>query len=63
LEVYGRERLDRLMHEAIGILAPYVDAGSIRRVHRAFLVRPTIASGARVWKLAALTLWLRRRVR
>ena len=63
LAVYGRERLGRLMKEAVGVLAPYVPADSIRRAHRGYLERGTPADVSRVWRLAMLTLWLRRAVR
>ena len=63
LAVYGRERLDRLMDEAVGVLAPYVPADSIRRAHRGYVERGAPADVSRVWRLAMLTLWLRRAVR
>ena len=63
LAVYGRERLERLMKEAVSVLAPYVPADSIRRAHRQYLGRGTQADVSRVWRLAMLTLWLRRAVR
>ncbi len=63
LAVYGRERLGRLMKEAVSVLAPYVPAESIRRAHRGYLERGAPADVSRVWRLAMLTLWLRRAVR
>ena len=63
LAVYGRERLERLMKEAVSVLAPYVPADSIRRAHRQYLGRGTRADVSRVWRLAMLTLWLRRAAR
>ena len=63
LAVYGRERLGRLMKEAVSVLAPYVPADSVRRAHRGYLQKGAPADVSRVWRLAMLTLWLRRAVR
>ncbi len=63
LAVYGRERLGRLMKEALSVLAPYVPADSIRRAHRGYLHRGAPTDVRRVWRLAMLTLWLRRAIR
>jgi asparagine synthase (glutamine-hydrolysing) len=63
LAVYGRERLGRLMSETVSVLAPYVPADSIRRAHRGYLDRGSPADVSRVWRLAMLTLWLRRAAR
>jgi asparagine synthase (glutamine-hydrolysing) len=63
LAVYGRERLDRLMDEAVGVLAPYVPAESIRSAHRGYVERGARRDAGRVWRLAMLTLWLRHAVR
>jgi asparagine synthase (glutamine-hydrolysing) len=63
LVVYGRDRLDRLMHEAADVLAPYVPPDSVRRVHREYVERGTRRDAGRVWRLATLTLWFRRAVR
>jgi asparagine synthase (glutamine-hydrolysing) len=62
LAVYGRDRLDRLMREAVGVLAPYVPADSVRRVHRGYVERGAPLDVGRAWRLATLTLWLRRAV-
>jgi asparagine synthase (glutamine-hydrolysing) len=63
LVVYGRDRLDRLMNEAAVVLAPYVPPDSVRRVHREYVARGARRDVGRVWRLATLTLWLRRAVR
>jgi hypothetical protein len=60
LAVYGRARLDRLMGEAVDVLAPYVPAESVRRAHRGYVERGAPPDVGRVWRLATLTLWLRR---
>ena len=60
LDVYGRERLARLLGESPEVLAPYVTAEAIQRAHRRYLARGAQADIARVWSLATLTLWLRR---
>lgn len=60
LAAYGRERLDRLMAEAVGVLAPYVPVDSIRRAHRGYVERGAPPDVSRVWRFAMLTLWLRR---
>ena len=60
LAVYGRERLARLMQEALAVLGPYVAPDAIRRAHRRYLTRGTQAEASDVWRLAVLTLWLRR---
>ena len=60
LAVYGRERLARLMEEALTVLGPYVAPDAIRRAHRRYLTRGTQAEVSDVWRLAVLTLWLRR---
>jgi hypothetical protein len=51
------------MDEAVGVLAPYVPADSIRRVHRGYVERGARPDVSRVWQLAMLTLWLRRAAR
>jgi hypothetical protein len=63
LVVYGRDRLDRLMNEAAVVLAPYVPPDSVRRVHREYVARGRRRDVGRVWRLATLTLWLRRAFR
>ena len=45
------------------MLAPYVPAESVRRAHREYSQEGTRADVSRVWRLAMLTLWLRRAVR
>ena len=60
LAVYGRARLDRLMNEALGVLAPYVPADSIRQAHRRYVERGKATDVAHVWRFATLALWLRR---
>jgi asparagine synthase (glutamine-hydrolysing) len=60
LAVYGRERLARLMDDATRVLAPYVPAETIRRAHRRYLARGSPRDVSRVWRIAMVTLWLRR---
>lgn len=63
LAVYGRARLDRLLNQAVDVLAPYVPAESVRQAHHHYVARGRPADVTRVWRLATLALWLRRAVR
>ncbi len=60
LTVYGRERLDVLMREAARTLDPYVPSETVRRTYRAYATRDGMREVRAVWRLAVLTLWLRR---
>ena len=60
LAVYGRERLARLMDDATRVLAPYVPADTIQSAHRSYLARGSPRDVSRAWRLAMVTLWLRR---
>lgn len=60
LSVYGRERLDVLMREAERTLDPYVPSETVRRTYRAYAARERMREVRAVWRLAVLTLWLRR---
>ena len=60
LDVAGPERLAALIDEARHVLAPYVDPVALDRVYRRYRERAAPPDMARVFRIAALTTWLRR---
>lgn len=60
LATYGRHRLAALMEDARRVLAPYVDLDVLDRRYRRYLARTAPADVRAVWRIATLTLWLRR---
>jgi asparagine synthase (glutamine-hydrolysing) len=60
LAVFGREALEALMRDAARVLGPYVDLDVLHRRYRRYLARESRADMLTVWRIATLTLWLRR---
>jgi asparagine synthase (glutamine-hydrolysing) len=60
LAAFGRTALEALMQDARRVLAPYVDLDVLHHRYRRYLRRETRRDALTLWRVATLTLWLRR---
>jgi hypothetical protein len=59
LAAFGRARLDAVMLAGAEAVEPYVDLTAVRRAYHRYLTGGARDDAMTVWRVAALTLWLR----
>jgi asparagine synthase (glutamine-hydrolysing) len=59
LGAFGRERLDAVVLAGAEVVGPYVDLAAVRRAYHRYVTGGTRDDAMTVWRVAALTLWLR----